>query len=466
MPDSAAFLALLPEHVLLGGIVACIALLLTRARGGALPLVVALASVVGAAGAAFWLASQGVTGAPFGGHLTVDTPSYMMQGALLLLAAPVLLMSRSDFTDGEFPLLLLCSLYGLALLPAASSALVVFLGLELLAIPSYALILLAYRRPQAAESALKYLVLSGAASATMLMGFALVYGLTGSLAVSAFAQAVGANDVLAQTAVVLVVSGLFLKAAVWPFHGWAPDAYEAASVPVTAYLATLSKAAALVVALRLFAGVIPTGSLMQVLAVLPLVSIVWGNLAAMRQTSLRRMIAYSSIAHAGYLFYAFLGEPAGRTTAVAFYLVVYAASNLLAFAALPANDDDAARDRLDTLDGLASRDPVAAALIAVSMLSLAGLPPLPGFTAKFIIFRSVVAAGHTWWAVAGLVGSFLGLYFYLRVIMRMFMGATDRAPSGATTSTPALAAVRVAGWLCVVATLVLTFVPAWVLERL
>ncbi|MCA0377353.1 MAG: NADH-quinone oxidoreductase subunit N [Gemmatimonadetes bacterium] len=462
MPASADFLALLPTHLVLGGIVTGLLLLLPRSRAGVLPLVSSLAWVVAAALSAFWLARAGTSSTPFGGHLAFDAQTYMVQGALLLLAVPVLLMAREEFAEGEFPLLLLCSLYGLALLPAASSALVVFLGLELLAIPSYALIVLAYRRPQAAESALKYLVLSGAASATLLMGFALVYGLTGSLSVTAFAQAVGTDDLLARTAVVLVVAGLFVKGAVWPFHGWAPDAYEGASVPVTAYLATLSKAAVLVVALRLFAGVEVQGSLLHLLAALPLASIVWGNLAAMRQDSLRRMIAYSSIAHAGYLFYAFLGAPDGRGQAVAFYLVVYAASNLLAFAVLPAHDDDATRDRLGTLDGLASRDPLSATLIAVAMLSLAGLPPLPGFTAKFVIFRSVVAAGHTWWAVAGLVGSFLGLFFYLRVIMRMFMGSTD----GVRAAAPAAWSARLAGWLCAAATLALTLAPSWVLERL
>ena len=196
----------------------------------------------------------------------------------------------------------------------------------------------------------------------------------------------------------------FLKAAIVPFHTWAPDAYEGASVPVTAYMATIIKAGVLLAAVRLFGAAPVARPLVDLVAILPLISIVWGNLAAMRQTSFRRMIAYSSIAHAGYLFYAFLGEGPGRFQAVVFYVLAYGLMNLLAFAALPHDDDDAAADRLDGLRGLFQRAPYAAVMLAIAMLSLAGIPPLPGFVAKFLIFRNVMAAGYTTYAVLGLVG--------------------------------------------------------------
>ncbi len=467
MPGSEALLAMLPEHLLLGGMVLLIVVALSdRLRPLALP--VGLLSVAGAATAAFWLAGTGMTAQPFPGQYSVSPPVFIAKGALLALVIPVLLMSRTDFGDDragdtEFPLLLVSSLYGMSLLPSADSALVLFLGLEMMSIPVYALIVLAFRRPQAAESALKYLVLSGAASATFLMGLSLVYGTTGSMGVEAFAQALSAPDLLSRTAVVLVLLALFLKAAVVPFHAWAPDTYEGASVPVTAYMATLSKAAVLMVAVRLFADVTVSGTMVDLLAALPLLSIVWGNIAAIRQGSLRRMIAYSSIAHAGYLFYAFLGNPDGRMEAVTFYIVVYSAANLLAFAALPSHDDDTVRDRMETLDGLFHRDPLAATLIAVSMLSLAGLPPFPGFTAKFLIFKTVVAAGYSTYAVLGLVGSFLGLYFYLRVIQRMFMTNSTVA---VTTTSRGAALARVGGLLCLAATAALTIVPGWILSRI
>lgn len=461
MPSRDALIAMLPEHLLLGGMIMLIIVALLR-QGRAISLGIGLAVVTASAGAAFWLASTGLTAQPFPGQFSVTPEVLVAKGSLLALAIPVLLMSRTEFEDGEFPLLLLSSLYGMSLLPSADSALVLFLGLEMMAIPVYALIVLAFRRPQAAESALKYLVLSGAASATFLMGVSLLYGTTGSMGVDALGQAIAADDLLARTAVVLVIVALFLKAAVVPFHAWAPDTYEGASIPVTAYMATLSKAAVLMVGLRMFAGVNVTGPVASLLAVLPLVSIVWGNLAAIRQQSLRRMIAYSSIAHAGYLFYAFLGQADGRFEAVTFYVVVYSAANLLAFALLPAHPDDIGRDRLDGLDGLFHRDPVAASLIAVAMLSLAGLPPLPGFTAKFLIFRTVVAAGFSTYAVLGLVGSFLGLFFYLRIIQRMFMtaGTAERQEGRG------MGLSRAAGVLCLAATVVLTIVPGWLLARI
>ena len=240
------------------------------------------------------------------------------------------------------------------------------------------------------------------------MGISLLYGGKGSLALSAYTAALSSTDPMATTAVVLVLVAFFLKAAIVPFHAWAPDAYEGASVPVTAFMATIIKAGVVLAALRLF-GTAPVSPLtVDLLAILPLASIVWGNLTAMRQTSFRRMIAYSSIAHAGYLFYAFLGAGPGRFQAVVFYLIAYALMNLLAFASIPPGDDDTRRDNLDAMKGLFQRSPYAAVMIAMAMLSLAGIPPFPGFVAKFLIFKNVMAAGFTVYAVLGLVRSYLG----------------------------------------------------------
>jgi len=465
MPGSDALLAMLPEHLLLGGMVAGI-LCALGARTRPLVLPVALLAAAAASAAAFALAAAGVTAEPFPGQYALTPAIAHAKGWLLALALPVLLLLRRESDDFQFPLLLVCSLYGLALLPSARNALVLFLGLELLSIPVYALIVLAFRRPQAAESALKYLVMSGTASALFLMAVSLLYGATGSMAVGAMAQAAAATDPLARGAVLLALAALLFKGAVVPFHAWAPDTYEGASLPVTAYLATLSKAAVLVVALRLFDGITLAGAPAQLVAALPLASIVWGNIAAIRQGSLRRMLAYSSIAHAGYLFYAFLGSPEGREQAVLAYLVVYAVATVLAFAAVPPDADDARRDRLDRLDGLFLRRPLPATLLAVAMLSLAGLPPLPGFTVKFAIFKAVVAAGHPVWAVLGLVGSFLGLYFYLRVIMRMFMQpAPDDAEAPPAAPAPGSGQALLAGGLCLAVTIGFTLAPAWLLAR-
>ena len=461
MISQAVLTAMLPEHLLLLGIVVLIGLEIAG-RWQRFSLVVALVVVGAAAFAAVRLSFDGYAAAPFAGQFSVDPGTLLAKAMVLALALPVLLMSRDEFADGEFAILLLSSLYGVCLLQSADSFLTLFLGLELMSLPVYALVLLAYRRPQSAEAALKYLVLGGTATATFLMGASLLYGATGSMAIGSFARALGSSDPLARAAVVLVLLAFFLKGAIVPFHTWAPDAYEGASVPVTAYMATIVKAGVLLAVVRLFTAATVVSPLLEVLAVLPLLSIVWGNLAAMRQPSLRRMIAYSSIAHAGYLFYALLGNAAGRLQAVTFYLFAYGLLNLLAFAALPAAADDAQRDRLDNLKGLFHRAPFAALMIGIAMLSLAGLPPFPGFIAKFLIFKNVMAAGHTTYAVLGLVGSYLGIYFYLRVIQLMFM-----SPQGpvAVEARPGRLAFG-ASLACVSAAILLAVFPGWLMARL
>jgi len=451
--------AMLPEHLLLLGLVLVLVLeLLGRARHAS---GVALVFVAFAALSALALAADGVSAVPFAGHFSIDPATASAKAVVLALALPVLLIARHEFHGAEFPALLMSSLYGIALMLSADSFLTLFLGLELMSLPVYVLVLLAHRRIASAEAALKYLVLGGTGSAMLLMGASLIYGSSGSLASSAYTQALSSADPMVRAGVVLVLLALFLKSAIVPFHGWAPDAYEGASVPVTAHMAVLVKAGVMLAALRLVGGATLGSPLVEIVALLPLASIVWGNLAAMRQASLRRLIAYSSIAHAGYLFYALLGDPATRLQAVVFYVAAYGLLNLLAFAALPAMDNDTERDRLDNLQGLFHRAPFAALMIGLAMLSLAGIPPLPGFIAKFLIFRNVMVAGHTGYAVAGLVASYLGLYFYLRVIQLMFMNPDARV----APATP-LRAATVASLACLAATLLLAVFPGWLMARL
>ena len=461
MISQAVLTAMLPEHLLLLGIVVLIGLEIAG-RWQRFSLVVALVVVGAAAFAAVRLSFDGYAAAPFAGQFSVDPGTLLAKAMVLALALPVLLMSRDEFADGEFAILLLSSLYGVCLLQSADSFLTLFLGLEIMSLPVYVLVLLAYRRPQSAEAALKYLVLGGTATAMFLMGASLLFGATGSMAVGAFAQALGSADNLARAAVVLVILAFFLKGAIVPFHAWAPDAYEAASVPVTAFMAVLVKAAVLLAVVRLFGNARVTTPMLELLAVLPLVSIVWGNLAAMRQTSLRRMIAYSSIAHAGYLFYAMLGDPAGRLQSVTFYVLAYGLMNLLAFAALPPAADDGERDRLDNLKGLFHRAPFAALMIGMAMLSLAGIPPFPGFVGKFLIFRNVMAAGHTGYAVLGLVGSYIGIYFYLRVIQFMFMSPDAQVADAGPTRRLAVGA----SLACLAAAMLVAVFPGWFIAQL
>jgi NADH-quinone oxidoreductase subunit N len=455
-------LSMLPEHILLVGIVVLTLRALMKPLGTPASLTPAIVCVIVAALAAFFQWSTGFSYAPFPGHFSVDASALAAKTIVLALTLPVLLMARSETRERAFPILLLSSLYGVCLLFSADSFLTLFLGIELMSLPVYSLVLLSLGRPESPEGALKYLVLSGTASATLLMGVALLYGGSGSLSITAFADALASADAMGSTAVVLIVTAFFLKAAVVPFHTWAPDAYEGAAVPVTAYMATIVKAGVLLAAVRLFAIAPVQRPMADLLAVLPLASIIWGNLAAMRQQSFRRMMAYSSIAHAGYLFYALLGDGPGRFQAVAFYVLAYGLSNLLAFASLPTSDDDPARDNLDNLKGLFQRQPFAALMIALSMLSLAGIPPLPGFVAKFLIFKNVIAAGFTLYGVLGLVASYLGIYFYLRVIQYLFM--STETPSVRLGPLERLA--QRASLLCLLAVMLLSVFPGWVIEVL
>jgi NADH-quinone oxidoreductase subunit N len=454
-------LALLPENILLAGIIALIALEVRGARERA-ALPTSLLTLAVASAAAAWLSANAYAFDAFPGHYSVDASALLAKAIVIALALPVVLMSRDEIEQRQFQLLLIASLYGVCLLLSADSFVTLFLGLELMSLPVYAMVVLAFRRSESAEAALKYLVLGGTATAILLMGVSLLYGGSGSLGISAFTDALGSPQTMPRVAIVLILIAFFVKAAIVPFHAWAPDAYETAAVPVTAYMAAIIKAGVVLGVLRLFGTARITGPIVDLVAVLPLLSIVWGNLAAMRQQSFRRMIAYSSIAHAGYLFYAFLGDGVGRFQAIVFYVIAYGSMNLLAFASLPSDDDDRVRDRLDSLKGLFQRRPYAAVMIAVSMLSLAGLPPFPGFVAKFLIFKNVISAGYTAYAVLGLIGSYLGIYFYLRVIQYLFM--TPGASNAGVRASSRLA--DGATIICALAALVLAVFPGWVIGQL
>jgi NADH-quinone oxidoreductase subunit N len=456
-----AIVGMMPEHWLLLFLV----LLLVRdvaAKGPRDGFRLALTGVIGATALAAFLAMMNYFATPFPAQFSVTASDFAAKASVLALAIPVLLIARDEFRETRFHALLLSSLYGTCLMLSADSFLTLFIGLELMSLPVYVLVVLEYRDARNAEAALKYLVLGGAASACLLMGAALLYGGSGSLALGEFATALSSTDTMALAGAALVIVAFFLKAAVVPFHAWAPDAYEGASVPVTAYMAAIVKAAVLLAAVRLFALANLAPPLVDLVAILPLISIIWGNLAAMRQKSFRRMIAYSSIAHAGYLFYALLGAGPGRLQAVLFYVLAYGFMNLLAFAALPRSDDAESADRIDSLRGLYGRAPFAAIMIAIAMLSLAGIPPLPGFVAKFLIFRNVMDAGYTLYAVLGLVGSYLGIYFYLRVIQYMFMNAADTVPA----RTMPRVLMHLASFVCLVPSLVLAVFPGWVMTQL
>ena len=233
--------AMAPENILLAGIIVLIGLEIAEADERS-ALAVSLIALVSACFVATWLAMNGYAFDAFPGHYSVDGSTLLAKAIVLALAVPVVLISRDETDQRQFHILLAASLYGVCLLLSADSFITLFLGLELMSLPVYALVLLAFRRPESAEAALKYLVLGGTATATLLMGVSLLYGGSGSLALAAFGDALRSTDTMARVAVVMIVVAFYLKAAVVPFHAWAPDAYEAAAIPVTAYMASIIKA--------------------------------------------------------------------------------------------------------------------------------------------------------------------------------------------------------------------------------
>jgi len=225
-------------------------------------------------------------------------------------------------------------------------------------------------------------------------------------------------------ATVLIVSGFLFKAAVFPFHAWAPDAYSSVRVHVTAFLATLVKGAVILGLVRILSTAPLSSIMVAIVATLGVVSILYGNTTAIRQTNFKRLLAYSSIAHAGYMMFAFVDTTGGRVSDLLWYVVIYALTVIVACASFNAlcrgEEDD-----LHALDGAFQTRPVAALIFGLAMLSLAGLPPLPGFFAKLFVFRSAIASGYLVPAIVAFVGSFIGAIFYLAIFYRLF--ATQRS---------------------------------------
>ena len=344
--------------------------------------------------------------------------------------------------EGEYYALLLSSVLGMLILVAAQNFVALFLGFELLSIPLYVLCATHMRREHSLESGLKYLIIGSVGSATLLYGLALIYGATGSTDFAGVAAAVSelGSDALLFAGLALVVAGLAFKASVAPFHQWTPDVYEGAPTPVTAFMAVATKAAAFGVLLRLFdvalIGAVSTWG--PALAALAAVTIVVGNVGAIGQSSLKRMLAYSSVAQAGYMLAGVVVSTRLGIQATVFYLGAYLVMNLAAFAVIVARErETGAGDDISSLYGLGADRPWLAWPITIAMLSLAGFPATAGFFGKLFLIEAAVDNEYAWLGVAIVLGSALSLVYYLRVIAAVWM----RSPSEAV----ALASGRVGG---------------------
>jgi NADH-quinone oxidoreductase subunit N len=363
-------------------------------------------------------------------------------GAVLLsLRSP----AASTAGHGEYYSLMLFSVMGMAVLVSAQNLVSLFLGFELLSIPLYILCASEYRREGSLESGLKYLVIGSVGSATLLYGLALVYGSTGSTQFSEIAAQIHSGhlahgvygDPMFLAGLALVMVGFAFKASVAPFHQWTPDVYEGAPTPITAFMATATKAAALGVLIRFFdvAVIGAHHKWAPALAAIAAITIIVGNVGALSQTSIKRILGYSSVGQAGYMLAGVVVGTKLGVDATVLYLCFYLLMNMGAFAAIVANQNDRSDgDDLVGLAGLGARNPWLAWPLTISMLALAGIPGTVGFIGKFQLIHALVNGGYTWLAIVLVVGSMISLGYYLRVIAAVWMRAETPSPGAGFAS--------------------------------
>jgi NADH-quinone oxidoreductase subunit N len=451
------FAGLSPLIALLGGAVVVLLVGLIGSRWVRAQLVPALSLGALGAGVGLTIWQWGTEKSIVSGALRIDDLALTL--TLILLAGgacAVLLAWRSlaarEAAHGEFHALLLTSIAGMALLASAQNTVALFIGLELLSIPLYVLCATELRREHSLESGLKYLIVGSVGSATLLYGLAMIYGATGATDFGAIASALSgsnlATDPLMLTGIALCVAGLCFKASVAPFHQWTPDVYEGAPTPVTAFMAVSTKVAALGVFLRFFdvALIDAQASWGPAVAVLATITILVGNVGALGQSSLKRMLAYSSVAQAGYMLAGVVVATKLGVQATVFYLAVYLFMNMSAFAVIVVREREGGLgDTIESLAGLGRTRPLLAWPMTIAMLALAGIPATAGFIGKFYLIDASVQGGYTWLGVAIVIGSMISLGYYLPVIAAMWMrdaGEPQLDPLSATPRTgplPALA---------------------------
>jgi NADH-quinone oxidoreductase subunit N len=418
-----------------------------------MPLLTLVALAAGI-GAVAWQWQTGDAGTLVAGALTNDTLALGIATLVFVAGiATVFLSWRDRLIDsaggGEYYSLLLFSIAGMVMLAGAENLITLFLGLELLSIPLYVLCAARVREERSLEAGLKYLVIGSVGSATLLYGLAFVYGATGSTDFGTIATAVskeiGVGDPLLLVGIAFIVTGFAFKASVAPFHQWTPDVYQGAPTPVTAFMAVATKAAAFAIFLRFFFE--PLGSAQAnwapALAALATITILVGNFGALGQRSVKRLLAWSGVAQAGYLLAGVVVGTELGLQATVFYLAVYLVMNITAFAVVIARERvDERGDDIDALEGLGRSTPWLAWPMTIAMLALAGFPATAGFIGKFYLIDAAVQGDYAWLGVVIVVGSIISLAYYLRVIATMWLGSVNvELPS----ATPRRAA-RVAGW--------------------
>ena len=363
--------------------------------------------------------------------------------AILTAVFCVLFSIREKATEeagsGEYHALLLGSVLGMVLLSQATNLVTFFVALETLSIPLYILCATNLRREGSLESGLKYLIVGSVGSATLLYGMAFIYGGSGATNFAGIAEGIAQNgldgDPLILIGIAMAAVGLAFKTSIAPFHQWTPDVYQGAPTPITAFMAVATKAAAFAVFLRFFDVALgPQADTWQpALAALAAISIVVGNVGALGQDSLKRLLGYSGVAQAGYMLGGVVVLSSSGTSSLVFYLAAYAFMNLAAFAVIVARERETIfGDDIRAVRGLAAERPLLAWPLTISMLALAGLPATAGFIGKLYLIEALVEGDYTWLAVFIAVGTMISLAYYLRVVAAMWMNAEEKSVPGAT----------------------------------
>ncbi len=435
--------AIAPELLLVGaGIVVLLAGVLARRPEPLTHLVVSLAGVAGAAAASVMLWSRGGGGTALGGAVAVDRFAVVVRLVLLGVAAVGLLLAHHTLgRDGELrpevPALVLFATAGMTLLGASADLVTTFVALEVLSLCLYVLTG-SSRRLASIEGAMKYFLLGAFSTAFFLYGIAMAYGATGSTSIGAIARALAGRTeapALALAATALLAVGFGFKVSAAPFHMWTPDAYQGAPTAVTAFMAAGTKVAAFAALLRVLdVALQPLGwDWVPIVAGLAAVSVVVGSVLAIVQTDVKRMLAYSSVAHAGFVLIGVTAPGAPGIDAALFYLLAYALMIVGAFGVVALVAQGERGTSLEDHAGLYRRSPVLAGLLAVFLLSLAGIPPTAGFVAKVSVFRAAVAADQAWLALVGVLASVVAAFAYIRLMVLMYM----REPVGDREPDPA-----------------------------
>jgi NADH-quinone oxidoreductase subunit N len=450
------WMAISPMVALTAGVCVLLMAGLLRSRFARHTVVPLLALVTLGATAGLTIAVWHRSDAVIAGAMQMDDLTHFLTLLFCAAAAACVLLSwramaPREAGHGEYHTLLLTTVLGMVVLVGATNLVTVFIGYELLSIPLYVLCATEMRRATSLESGLKYLVIGSVGSATLLYGLALVYGASGETSFSGIADGIKgemATDVLLLTGLALTVAGLAFKASIAPFHQWTPDVYEGAPTPITAFMAVATKAAAFGIILRFFdvAVIEAVDSWAPAFATLAVITIVVGNVGAIGQSSLKRLLAFSSVAQAGYMIAGVVVTTQLGIRAVMFYLAVYMFMNLAAFAVVVARERESGlRDDISSLYGLGADRPLLAWPMTIAMLALAGFPATAGFFGKVYLIEAAADNGYAWLGVVIVLGSAISLAYYLRVVAAVWMRSPEAVAAPAPAVGPGGARPAIAG---------------------